>query len=1040
MIRYLLRAWKPYVLAIFCLAAGVFSSAVAETSDIAGELEKVRLFYIPKDDRSIRYLAQIFGDVGGLLHNPGGSQLMGELFVIFNLSMWVLAGFFVLYATISSIVFTTQDGGGMGGQGKMNSWVAVRVVAGTAMLIPKFSGYSFIQYLVMWTVLQGVGMADAVWESGLNYLKEHGGVIYTPPKISDFTNMSTITEKVIEPLFQAMVCQESLRLLDRDLVNEGETRSPKYGPLNDNLSGNADSYEMEIGGALTKKNTNNKVTSYICKTFKPDGGLTDYNKSIVKLALRSAAIDLQSSARGVAKDLVKWRQEDKSGYNNNKGQETAVRNKFCSRVAKSDDCPMGRKFLTAANSYYAIVKRGIDRACSQADDRKSKSQTDDTWMDQAKGYGWLTVARYYFDLDEMQANTEHKCELKVDGANNFLASPVVGAGNQSYYGTLSSEAKKIRDVVGDAFKGYNVIRLSGILTKSSDKLNNAIRKASDLCVGVDCTTKDKVTGKILDKVTGAMLEDLDSDINQSATSIFSYLRSASLPISDKGSIYSQGSQGFFATTIYVGEVEKTGENYSLEIPRILLTSMLLKIAFEIAGIRYEEAKFDNKDEVTANGINGGPEFKVNISRCASATSMTELNGKDTNIYSGSIPNDVNGSGCINNGKCIAKLYDSDCIASYSALRGKEGFDPVKANYGIIGAIVTNLEGHRVDPLLQARNLGRAIIESVTYFWTASIANVYQTMVNIMHGMIWRMILTSTMTSLAAGLVSVATGFDFLAGPIASIGSTLNVIMMMNFMLNKVALTFYLPIGTAISLPLITVGIMLGIYLPLVPFIIFSFAVLGWMVAVIEAMIAAPLVALGVTHPQGHDLLGKSEQSVMLLMSVFLRPVTLVIGFFAAMTISYIALGMFNLGFLQVIDGMLSTNSADEVAIANLISFFGILMVYTYTIIEVINFCYGLIIQIPDKIMRWVGGPADNQAQQIQQILGQVGGQTGQAAQAGAQGVGSAAGTASSAQVSPIAIKAEFSKEDKAKIKSMRSTKAGAAAANKDNVGSGNGAK
>ncbi len=44
----------------------------------------------------------------------------------------------------------------------------------------------------------------------------------------------------------------------------------------------------------------------------------------------------------------------------------------------------------------------------------------------------------------------------------------------------------------------------------------------------------------------------------------------------------------------------------------------------------------------------------------------------------------------------------------------------------------------------------------------------------------------------------------------------------------------------------SLGIFLGYYLPLYPYMLFTFGVIGWIIIVIEAMVAAPLVAMGIT--------------------------------------------------------------------------------------------------------------------------------------------------------------------------------------------------
>ena len=47
-----------------------------------------------------------------------------------------------------------------------------------------------------------------------------------------------------------------------------------------------------------------------------------------------------------------------------------------------------------------------------------------------------------------------------------------------------------------------------------------------------------------------------------------------------------------------------------------------------------------------------------------------------------------------------------------------------------------------------------------------------------------------------------------------------------------------------------------------------FREIGYFILVIEAMIAAPLVAMAIAHPEGHDILGKAEASVLLFLSIF----------------------------------------------------------------------------------------------------------------------------------------------------------------------------
>ena len=94
---------------------------------------------------------------------------------------------------------------------------------------------------------------------------------------------------------------------------------------------------------------------------------------------------------------------------------------------------------------------------------------------------------------------------------------------------------------------------------------------------------------------------------------------------------------------------------------------------------------------------------------------------------------------------------------------------------------------------------------------------------------------------------------------------------------------------AIALYLLAIGGMLAIYLPLYPWMTWTFAIIGWFIAVIESMAAAPLVCLGLTRPEGQELAGELKQGLMLLLSVFLKPALMVIGYCTAIVLSRIIL-------------------------------------------------------------------------------------------------------------------------------------------------------
>ncbi len=201
-----------------------------------------------------------------------------------------------------------------------------------------------------------------------------------------------------------------------------------------------------------------------------------------------------------------------------------------------------------------------------------------------------------------------------------------------------------------------------------------------------------------------------------------------------------------------------------------------------------------------------------------------------------------------------------------------------------------------------------------------------------------------------------------------------------------------------------VGFTLGFYVPMYPYLIFTFGVIGWIIAVIEAMVAAPLVCFGLTHPEGHDFLGEAKQALMLLLGVFLRPVLMVIGLIAAMILSYVALRIVVHTFtgfatdLFYIGSPHGAGSDDVLAAAGtlmgqamldsdsitgfilcLLVFPLTLIIFTALVYVITTQCFSLIFVLPDNILRWIGVPTQSSqaAQMAQQIQGTIGGAASQ---------------------------------------------------------------
>ena len=216
-----------------------------------------------------------------------------------------------------------------------------------------------------------------------------------------------------------------------------------------------------------------------------------------------------------------------------------------------------------------------------------------------------------------------------------------------------------------------------------------------------------------------------------------------------------------------------------------------------------------------------------------------------------------------------------------------------------------------DPLLKIQSAGSAIVTGVEIIWIGT-----------------------SIIAMAMGMASVLTALN----------PTFNILQ--NFT------RWFIPLFTGFLGFLYLSGAVLAYYIPLIPFILFSFGALGWLFGIIEAITAAPIVALGIIYAGGDQTLGKSEPAILLLVDLILRPSLMVIGLLAAIVMVRIGIHYVNLGFSITGGNVFAGGISYLTSVISLIIMYSILMVIT------VQFCFKLIYLVPNRVMRWIGGQAD----------------------------------------------------------------------------------
>lgn len=151
-------------------------------------------------------------------------------------------------------------------------------------------------------------------------------------------------------------------------------------------------------------------------------------------------------------------------------------------------------------------------------------------------------------------------------------------------------------------------------------------------------------------------------------------------------------------------------------------------------------------------------------------------------------------------------------------------------------------------------------------------------------------------------------------------------------------------------------------LPMMPFIYFFFAVGGWLKGIFEAIVAMPLWALGhITRWDGEGVVGDGAiNGYFLLFEIFLRPIMILFGMFASISIFSAMVMVLNDIFVLAVSNVGGFNYEEASGFGNIaetlrgpIDELFYTAVYTVICYMIGLSCFKLIDAIPNQIMRWM---------------------------------------------------------------------------------------
>lgn len=216
---------------------------------------------------------------------------------------------------------------------------------------------------------------------------------------------------------------------------------------------------------------------------------------------------------------------------------------------------------------------------------------------------------------------------------------------------------------------------------------------------------------------------------------------------------------------------------------------------------------------------------------------------------------------------------------------------------------------------------------------------------------------------------------------------------------------WLPVIFVVLTTLFVTGIMFAILIPITPYILFWSGKIAWLLLVLEALVAAPIMGLAIAYPDGHDIWGMAENGFKTSLNLLLLPVLIIIGLISSMALTYVVIHFSAVGFHWVSESLLQVVSQsaqdaninltktvnghavdqNSLIVQGIMATFIIFMYATF-ISMAFNKCFSTIYIIPEKVMGWIGAQgakfgekdAEKMSQSTNQLAekaGQAGGQT-----------------------------------------------------------------
>ncbi len=1042
---------------IFRLLILLPSLALAATNNTPQSCTSVQFFFpISQNDSSYYILSMLFGNMSsstgggtGLLCTGAPMPLMQEVMTVLNMGALTLVGFIIMWTVVISVLQTAQQGAQMGK--KISPFVILRTCLGSAFLVPTSTGYSAIQLIAMWIVLQGIGLADQIWTAALKTYQSQGGTYSNVSNASSPTNMEVALDSVIYPsgntkavntnklqvltidqITAALICTTAMYQYDL-LTSSSTPVSTNYGYSfdkdccwNNNQCPDGTTVPSNFNGVCFGKKDNSSNLSICGAYYAPfDYGYSDDTGRVVSAqagkqcsslnsgfstssacsaaytALQSVILSLQSSVAANFSSAM-TAQKANPTYTS---ESIACQGQSSVPAAASDtlNCQQTAWMSDAAESYVTELSPYNEEYVTQSDSSASSTSSFDQMITDAENSGWLLAGMYYTSMYANQTQTIPPS----GGTNATLTNNMLFTNNIIPAGATSTSAP----AYGFKYPGQSTISSNVVI-----QTYNFYKCGTTQCTGSSTSSCSYANQGTCFSSSMPLYFTGNTSQSTSPNSICSQENCYA-----RGSLYSQEEEASSVTTSSgnICPSETAMENQGLSTATALQNLYSYWLTFDSDSSLYSSWDLE-EISIWAAGLQGVQDYQQiysvaipqdNLYVTINKT-MSEIMGLNyfspsasaVGQYFWDVKDQVN-TGAWNNacsGKTAAQCYVNACTAGL-----------IDMPHGMFGMLNASITGQAYDPMAQMRYMGLNLLRYGFDYFNELIPDMIDAVTNLATLYAGVAIAVASSISIivsAAILVSAeAPGVGVVVSGIGQLfNSTYQSISQIYYQIDNTKLNLWQGIASSFAGLAIMLGFYLGVYLANIPSITYVFAGIGYFILVIEAMIAAPLVAMAIAHPEGHDILGKAEASVLLFLSIFLRPSGMVFGLIFSIQLLLPAFSLLNYVFTSLIGDFfsffatMSSTSSDYNAgsVIPLISGTGVTFLYAYMAVTVTTNIFGQIYTIPDKLMRWIGGQMEQSS--VSQMVAEVKQQVGAAAEKGTQGAGqSAAGAGRQVSVGGI---------------------------------------